>query len=178
MEVALWNKETGITKIYVIFQGLNQRLLWRVWYQSWYPSHFFIRVSISSAWFSVQCAKSPLNWIPQNRLLPRYELFGHEASPDTRRRFCILSGHTNNIKKSADLYLSFYADENFLNPGFVTRQNAVYQKLLKKFIPKAHLTLQEQGLEPVLYTPSWFLTLFSKSLQDEKFYRFFDCFLV
>jgi hypothetical protein len=29
-----------------------------------------------------------------------------------------------------------------------------------------------------MYTPSWFLTLFSKSLSNEKFYRFFECFLV
>lgn len=29
-----------------------------------------------------------------------------------------------------------------------------------------------------MYTPSWFLTLFSKSLSNSKFYRFFECFLV
>lgn len=65
-----------------------------------------------------------------------------------------------------------------MNPGFVTRQNWVFQTLLEKHLPKVNKTLQSQSLEPVMYTPSWFLTLFSKSLQDEKFYRFFDCFLV
>ena len=29
-----------------------------------------------------------------------------------------------------------------------------------------------------MYTPAWFLTLFSKSLSNSKFYRFFECFLV
>lgn len=54
--------------------------------------------------------------------------------------------------------------DNFRNPGFVTRQNVVYAQLLNKFMPKVAAILNENNLDPVLYTPSWFLTLFSKSL--------------
>ena len=86
---------------------------------------------------------------------------------------------TQTISKNKQICILFhYIDENFMNPGFVTRQNWVFQTLLEKHLPKVNKTLQSQSLEPVMYTPSWFLTLFSKSLQDEKFYRFFDCFLV
>jgi hypothetical protein len=57
-----------------------------------------------------------------------------------------------------------YSDDNFRNPAFVTRQNTVYLLLLERFMPKVHSKLIEDSLEPVLYAPSWFLTLFSKSL--------------
>lgn len=57
-------------------------------------------------------------------------------------------------------------DDNFRNPGFVSRQNAVYSILLQQFMPKVHSKLAEHNLEPVLYTPSLFLTLFSKSLPE------------
>ncbi len=56
--------------------------------------------------------------------------------------------------------------DNFRNPGFVTRQNAVYLHLLRKFMPKTEAILNEHSLDPVLYTPSWYLTLFSKSLSE------------
>lgn len=57
-----------------------------------------------------------------------------------------------------------HIDDNFRNPGFVARQNYVYLQLLELHMPKVASILREQMLEPVMYTPSWFLTLFSKSL--------------
>lgn len=56
--------------------------------------------------------------------------------------------------------------------------NEVFDKLLEKNLPKVHARLKSHSLEPVMYTPAWFLTLFSKTLSNSKFYRFFECFLV
>lgn len=54
--------------------------------------------------------------------------------------------------------------DNFRNPGFVCRQNSAFNHLLNKLIPKVGIILNEHNIDPVLYTPSWFLTLFSKSI--------------
>lgn len=69
-------------------------------------------------------------------------------------------------------------DDNFRNPGFVNKMNEVFAYLLEKHLPKVHKKLKSQDIEPVMYTTSWFLTLFSKVLEREKFYRFFECLLV
>jgi hypothetical protein len=45
-------------------------------------------------------------------------------------------------------------------------------------MPKVYKKLLESNIDAIMYTPAWFLTLFSKSLKEEKFYRFFECFLV
>jgi hypothetical protein len=57
-------------------------------------------------------------------------------------------------------------DDNFKNPGFVNRQNYVYLILLEKFMPKVHKKLLENNIDAIMYTPAWFLTLFSKSLDE------------
>jgi hypothetical protein len=56
--------------------------------------------------------------------------------------------------------------------------NEVFNKLLMEKLPDIYHHLKSHYIEPVMYTPSWFLTLFSKSLSNSKFYRFFECFLV
>jgi hypothetical protein len=33
-------------------------------------------------------------------------------------------------------------------------------------MPKIHAKLSEDNIDPILYAPSWFLTLFSKSLSQ------------
>jgi hypothetical protein len=56
--------------------------------------------------------------------------------------------------------------------------NEVFAIILEKYLPKVYMKLKSQDIEPVMYTTSWFLTLFSKVLEREKFYRFFECLLV
>lgn len=76
------------------------------------------------------------------------------------------------------MYSSHHTEDNLRNPGFVNRQNEVFTRLLQQKLPKIYEKLKSHYIEPVMYTPSWFLTLYSKSLSNEKFYRFFECFLV
>jgi len=43
--------------------------------------------------------------------------------------------------------------------------NEVFSILLEKHVPKVFHKLKSQDIVPVMYTTSWFLTLFSKVLE-------------
>ena len=90
--------------------------------------------------------------------------------------FFILTAVIKRHKSICTYFLSL--DENFCNPGFIKRQNYVFMQLLKKLIPSVYQQLYSQKMNSMLFIPSWFLTLFSSTLQPEQFFRFFECFLV
>lgn len=73
---------------------------------------------------------------------------------------------------------SYKLDDCLRNPGFVKRQCWVFSELLENHLPKIHKILTEQNIDPIMYTPPWFLTLFSSCLSQQLFYRFFECFLI
>jgi protein associated with RNAse G/E len=67
--------------------------------------------------------------------------------------------------------------KNFIEPKRLDEETAVFNELMKIYIPKIEEQLRTLNITIHLFTVRWFMTLFSSSLKQEVFYRIFEIFL-
>ena len=54
----------------------------------------------------------------------------------------------------------------------------IFLSLMKKFLPRLHEHLLEEGITPAMYATQWFMTIFSTNIPIELTLRIWDVFFI